>query len=404
MAEFNYVALNAEGVEEKGNIIADTRDMALMHLREQELFPMKVIEVNAATRDLDIHFGDPVKPRDHSVFCRQMSSMLSSGVTILGALGMLSEQTENKFLAKALKEVEESIMKGETLYDSMRAQPKAFPEFMTNMIAAGEASGKLDLIFERLAEFYERSARTKAMLKKAAVYPIIVSIVAVIVMAVMLIKVVPTYTSMFESLGVELPWITRAVVAASDFLVANWYYILGVILAIVLVLKVWNSTPDGKLMKGKLQIKMPFFGELNVKTACSLFARTLGTLIFSGLGLQEALAITANTMQNEVFKRSLHETTNDISQGIPLSVSLKRTELYPPMVDYMVSIGEETGELEEMLNRCADYYDEEVDMATQAVMAAMEPMIILVLAGIVGVIIAACMAPMVTMYSALGNL
>ncbi len=404
MAEFNYVALNAEGTEEKGTIVADNRDMALAHLREQELFPVKVDEASFATKDLDIQIGDAVSPRDLSVFCRQLNSMLSSGVTILASLGMLSEQTENKYLAKSLKEVEENIMRGETLATSMRAHPKAFPDFMVNMVAAGEASGKLELIFVRLAEFYERSAKTKAMIKKASIYPIIVCIVAVIVTAIMLIKVVPSYTAMFNDLGVELPWITKAVVAASDFLVAYWYFVLGGIIAIVIAMKAWHSTPDGKMAKGRVQIKLPVFGNLNVKTACSLFSRTLGTLIFSGLGLQEALVITANTMQNEVFKRSLLQTSEDVKQGIPLSVSLKRSELYPPMVDYMVAIGEETGELEDMLNKCADYYDEEVDMATQSMMAALEPMIILLLAGVVGVIIAACLAPMVRMYQSLGNL
>ena len=404
MAEFGYVALTADGTEEKGNIVAEDRDQAIAHLREMELFPMKVNQVNAATRDLDITLGNPVKPRDLSVFCRQICSMLSSGVTILAAFGMLAEQTENKYLSKALKEVEEGIMRGDTLYDSMKKNSKAFPGFMANMVAAGEASGKLELVFERLAEFYERSARTTAMVKKAMIYPIIVGIVTLIVGAFMLIKVVPAYTEMFESMEVELPWITRAVVAASHFLADHFFIILGVLIVLIAVYKVWSSTPEGKMTMGWIAIKMPVFGELSVKTACSLFARTLGTLIFSGLGLQEAMGITANTMENEVFRRSLKQTTDDISQGIPLSVSLKRAEIYPPMVDYMISIGEETGNIEDMLNKCADYYDEEVDMATQAVMAAMEPMITLVLAAVVGTIIGACMAPMVTMYSSLGNL
>lgn len=404
MAEFKYTALDGKGEEEKGTIVADSKEMALAHLQEQELFPVAVTELNAATKDLDIQIGDPVKPRDLSVFCRQINSMLSSGVTILAAIGMLAEQTENKYLSKALKEVEEDIMKGEPLANAMKRHPKAFPDFMVNMVTAGEASGKLDLVFERLAEFYERSAKTKAMIRKASIYPIIVGIVAVIVTAVMLIKVVPAYTDMFDDMGVELPAITVAVVNASNFLVAYWYFILAAIVVIAIAMKAWHSTPNGKLAQGKAQLKMPIFGNLNVKTACSLFARTLGTLIFSGLGLQEALAITADTMQNEVFRRSLHQSTDDIKQGVPLSVSLKRTELYPAMVDYMVAIGEETGNLEDMLNKCADYYDEEVDMATQSAMAALEPMVILVLAGVVGIIIAACMSPMVTMYSELGNM
>jgi type IV pilus assembly protein PilC len=235
-------------------------------------------------------------------------------------------------------------------------------------------------------------------------YPIIVAIVAVVVVVFMLVKVVPSYMATFESMGTELPGITLAVIGMSDFIVDYWYIIVLAILILVVAFSSFKSTTTGKYILGKIQLKMPIIGTLNTKTACSLLARTLSTLIYSGLPLIEALRITAKTMTNEVYKQALELVAEEVSLGVPLSNAIKRTKLFPPMVDYMIEVGENTGELEEMLAKLADYYDEEVDMATQTAMAALEPIIILVMAGLVGVLIAAVMAPMLQMYNDVGSL
>lgn len=404
MPEFTYVAQDANGKEKKGNVIADTPQMAVETVSSEGLVVLSVKEANALTRELNITFGRLVKPRDLSVFCRQFVSMLSSGVTVIAALDMLSGQTENKYMAKALREVQTDIMKGESLGNAMGRQKKIFPQIMVSMVKAGEASGKLEISFERMSEHFEKAARTEGMVRKAAMYPIIVAIVSVIVSVFMLVKVVPSYMEMFDSMDMELPGITKAVIAMSDWLVAYWYIALAIIILLVIAIRAFKRTDNGKMFFSKLALKFPFIGKLNTKTACSLFARTLSTLVISGLPLVEALEIVADTMSNEVYKRALKKTAEEVSRGIPLSVSLRKAGIYPPMVDYMVEIGENTGELEEMLTKLADYYDEEVKMTTETVMAALEPMIILVMAALVGILIAAVMSPMISMYQQMGNM
>ncbi len=404
MAEFTYTAMNEAGKQVKGNIIAENETIALEKLKLQELYPVKLTTANIFNRELDISIGKVVSSRDLSVFCRQFVSMLSAGVTIVSALEMLAEQTENKYMSRALFKVQEDIMQGETLADAMRKQKKIFPELMLNMVTAGEAAGKLDVTFERMADHFEKAEKTEGMLKKAAIYPIIVAVVAVIVMAVMLIKVVPAYVEMFESMDVEMPGITQAVINASNFLKKYWYILLTLIVVIVAGTKAYKGTEDGKLAAGRMAISIPLFGKLNIKTISSLTARTLSTLIYSGMPLVDGLAITARTVGNELYKRALEQAVDDVREGMPLSTSLKKSNLYPPMVSHMIGIGEETGEIEDMLTKLANYYDVEVEMTTQSVMAALEPIIILVMAGGVGIIIAACMAPMVSMYGNMGNL
>lgn len=272
------------------------------------------------------------------------------------------------------------------------------------MTAAGEASGKLETAFSRMAIQFEKSAKVSAMLKKASVYPIIVALVAVAVIVVMLVKIIPGYSDTFKQIGIELPWITRAVMSASQTLMKYWYFFVGGIAAVVMAVKLYKRTEQGSRVFGKLAIKMPIFGKLTVKTASSMFARTLSTLIYSGLPVITALDITAKTMRNVLYEDLLLKVKEEVAKGIPMSEPITEANLFPPMVAHMVKIGEETGEVEEMLTRLADYYDEEVEMATQTVMAALEPMIILVLAAIVVVLVAAIMSPMIAMYSGMEKL
>lgn len=404
MGEFTYMALDSAGKQQKGNITAETENQALEKLKAQELYPISVKQANILNKEMDLTIGKVVSNRDLSVFCRQFVSMLSAGVTIVSALDMLGQQTENKYMAKALHQVQGDILKGETLATAMRKQNKIFPELMVNMISAGEASGKLEVSFERMATHFEKAEKTRAMIRKAAIYPIVVCVVAVIVVAVMLIKVVPSYVEMFAQMDIEMPAITQFVINASDFLVKYWYLVVAVIAVIVVAAKAVGQTDDGKLAAGKAAVNVPLFGKLNIKTISSLTARTLSTLIYSGMPLVDSLEIVSRTLENELYRRALLKTQEEVSQGVPLSISLKRTGLFPPMVTHMIGIGEETGEIEEMLTKLADYYDEEVEMTTQTVMAALEPMIILVMAGAVGFIIAAVMSPMIAMYGNMGNL
>lgn len=404
MASWGFVAIDKGGKEIKGSKEADSEEQVLRELKAQGLIVLDVTEQNALTKDISIDIGGKPSARDLSVFCRQFASITRAGVTIIEALRMLAEATENKKMKKALMNVRADVEKGETFADSLAKHPGVFPELLIQMARAGESSGSLETSMERMAVQFEKSAKTKALVKKAMIYPIIVMIVAIAVVIVMLVVVIPSYTEMFDQLGAELPGITLAVIAMSDFVKNYWFIIIPVVIAVVFALKAYAKTYSGKHLFGKLQLKIPAVKNLIVKNASAMMARTLSTLLTAGVPLNEAVGIVADTMTNIWFKEALQEATEQIMIGVPLSQPLQNCGLFPPMVYYMIRIGEEAGSTEEMLNKLADYYEEEVELAVQSLMAAMEPMIIIVLAVVVGGLIAAVMAPMMTMYEALDNL
>lgn len=404
MPEFNYRAIDKFGKEKKGNITADTEDAVFAKLRAENMTPLEVKKANIFTRDMDIQIGGGIKPRDLSVFCRQFLSMINAGVTIIDAMEMLEEQTENKKMAKAIGGAKNEIGKGETLSNALAKYPDVFPDIMVKMVAAGESSGKLEVAFDRMSGHFEKSAKLRAVMKKAAMYPIMLALVAVIVIIVMLTFVIPKYTDMFNDMDMDLPGLTLAMVAASNFILHRWYILLAIVLAVVFGIKSFKKTEKGQVLFATIARKMPIFGVLTIKSAASNFARTLSTLVYSGLPLVEALGITAGTMSNYLYRKKLEAAKEEVVRGVPLSEPLLSDDMFPPMVGHMTKIGEETGELEDMLGKLADYYDEEVEMATQTVLAALEPMIILVLAGIVCLLIGAVMAPMLAMYNNMDNI
>mgnify|MGYP002673365746 FL=1 len=404
MATYGYKAITKAGKEVKGSLEADNKDLAMAELRRQELTVINLGEQSFLTKDIDIQIGGWPKARDLSVMCRQFVSMTKAGVSILESLKMLCEQTENKRLQDALKEVRISVEKGETLADSMAEHPKVFPGIMVNMVAAGEASGSLEIALERVATQLERSHKTQAMVKKAMIYPIAVCVVAVIVTIVMLVVVIPNYEDMFSQLDTELPWITMMYVNLSHAIINYWFIIIPVLIAVVIGIKYFAKTDLGKHIFGKMALKMPLIGKLTIKSAASMMARTMSTLLGAGVPLIEAVDIVSGVMTNVYFKEAMEDAKEEITIGMPLSRPLQESGLFPPMVYQMIRIGEESGNTEEMLDKLADYYDEEVEMSVQSLMAAMEPMIIIVLAVVVGGLIAACMMPMMSMYTALDNL
>ncbi|MGN0485217.1 MAG: type II secretion system F family protein [Lachnospiraceae bacterium] len=404
MAEYTYVALNKEGKQKKGNITANDEADALKKIKKSGLTPLELREAGFLNKEINLDFGKKITPRDLSVFCRQFVSMVSAGVTIVDALSMLATQTENKTMQQAIKNVQREIGKGRTMADAMAQQQQVFPDIMISMVRAGEASGKLDTAFLRMSEHFEKKAKLQAMIKKAAIYPIIVAIVALAVVIVMLTVVIPSYSDMFESMGTDLPAITKAVQSASVFVQHYWWLLAAIVVLCVVTFKLYSQTDNGKHVLGSIARKLPVFGDLTIKTAASDFARTLSTLLYSGLSMNEALEIVSDTISNQLYKDALKQAQKEVERGVPLSKPIEECQLFPPMVNHMIGVGEETGDLEGMLNRMADYYDEEVEMATQSVMAAMEPMVILLLAGIVGVLIASIMAPMLQLYTDLDSL
>ena len=403
MATYQYRAVDKYGREKKGSIEATTPDRAASMLKGEGLLPVKVTEQSIFQKDINLG-GSKVSNRELAVFCRQFVSIINAGVPIIDALGMMEEQTENKQFKKAIGEVRTSVAKGETLGNSMRARTDVFPSMLINMVDAGEASGSIDVSLDRMATQFEKDAYLSGLVKKAMVYPIVVLCVAIGVCIVLLVKVVPTFMEMFEDMDIDMPGITVFVMNASEWLKRNWFIALAVILVIAIGIKIFMSSRTGTIFFATLAIKLPAIKNFTIKSSSSRLARTLSTLTASGISMIDSLDITAKTMSNYLFREAVFECKEEVKKGVPLSEPLKRCGLFPPMVIHMTKIGEETGDLEAMLTKMADYYDEEVEAATQALMAALEPMIILFMAGVCGVIIGAVIAPMGALYDGLDNL
>lgn len=404
MTSYQYVAVDPTGKQKKGMIEANSPDHAISLLKSEGKVPLKVSEQNFLNKDLDIQIGNPVKPRDLAVFCRQFHSIVASGVTIIRALDMLSVQTSNKVLRKSIKETKIAIEKGETMANAMRSQGTIFPSILINMVETAEASGNIDACFGRMATQFEKSAKLKATIKKSMVYPIIVGIVAVAVIILMLTVIIPNFMDMFNDMGAEMPALTMMVVKASEFMTARWYFVVAIGFLLYFVIHMLKGTEQGKLFFGTLGLKMPMVGSLIIKGASANLGRTLSTLISSGLNLPEAVEITAKNMSNVIIQNVLLDAKKEIERGTPLSIPLEASKLFPPMVHNMVNIGEETGNLEHMLEKIADYYEEDVEVATQSLLTVLEPMMILTLALIVGVILLAVFQPMLSIYSAVDGM
>lgn len=404
MASFGYVVMDGAGKESKGSIEADSIELARQELKKQGNTILDIKEQSLLNKDINVKIGGWPKPRDLSVWCRQFVSMSKAGVTIIESLKMLAEQTENERLREASTKVRVSVEKGETLANSLAEHPKVFPGLLVNMVAAGEASGSLDVALERMSTHFEKASKTKALVKKAMIYPIVVVCVAIAVVIVMLTVVIPNYTKMFADLGTDLPAITKAVQKLSDILIDRWMIIVPVLVIIVLCVKAFANTDQGRHFFHKLQITVPMLKTLIIKQSAAGLARTMSTLLAAGVPLVEAVEIVASTMDNVYYKEAMQNAKMEIMIGQPLSRPLEQCGLFPPMVYHMVRIGEETGNTEEMLSKLADYYDDEVEVAVQSFMAALEPLIIVVLAVIVLVLVGACMAPMLSMYQAMESL
>ena len=404
METFSYKAVDASGKDVKGAVEAESRDEAARKIKEQGLTPVSIAKQGALDKDVNVSFlgKKKIPARDMSVFCRQFSSILKAGVSVINALEMLSEQTENKKLQEAIKRTQDSVEKGETLSDSMK-QNEEFPSILVDMVKAGEASGSLENSLTRMAIQFEKDAKLKGVVKKAMMYPIVLLCVMVGVIIVMLTFVIPSFMTMFEDLDSELPITTRAIVAMSDSVKNYWFVYLIVVAGIVVGIKLYGNTDAGRHNLDKLKLKIPVFGLLQTKSACASFARTMSTLLQAGMPMIDALEISASTMKNVLFYDGLEKVKNGVSLGLPLSNQLKSTGLFPPMVVHMVGIGEETGNVEEMLTNSAVYYEEEVEVQTQTLTSLMEPIIIVLMALVVVMLILAIYQPMIQLYNTLGK-
>ena len=404
MPGYSYVAVDSRGKEKRGRMDAANREEVVQQLKNDGLIPVSIKEQGVLNKEIDFSIGKKVKPRDLSVFCRQFVSITQAGVPMKEALQMLTEQTENKYLKQAVANVLANVEKGTTLADSMAAEKDIFPDIMVHMVEAGESSGSLDTSFARMAVHFEKEAKLKATIRKATIYPIILIFAVIGVIAVMLLFVIPIFIDMFADLDVEMPALTMGVMNLSKWTAGHWYVILAVIVAVILAYQAIYRTDQGRLKIDLIKMKIPLLGKLNVKSTCAQFARTMSTLMAAGVPTINCLETVAKIVKNIHYKNALMKAREEVMKGIPLSEPLETSGIFPPMVYHMTSIGEDTGNMEDMLTKLADYYDEEVEITTQSVLAAMEPLIIVFMALIVGTLVIAVIMPIGTMYEGLDSL
>jgi type IV pilus assembly protein PilC len=399
MPVFEYTARNAStGQILKGTLDVPTRDDVLKHIKQQKMI---VVNVREQPKQLTLSLKRKgVRTRDIVIFTRQFATMINAGLPLVQSLDILARQTENPALGEVTRQVVFDVESGHTLADAFSKHPKAFTELYVNMVAAGEAGGILDTILMRLATFLEKSDALIRKVKGAMVYPAVIMSVAAIAVAVLLVFVIPTFQKMFASVGMELPLPTRIVIGMSNALINYWWVMLGVIALIIYGIRNYYKTPDGRKRIDQMMLNAPVIGDLLRKSAVSRFTRTLGTLISSGVSILDGLEITAKTAGNRVIHDAVMESRNSIAGGETIASPLEKSKVFPPMVISMIAVGEQTGGLDEMLSKIADFYDEEVDVAVSALLSLMEPMMIVVLGVIVGGMVVAMYLPIFDMMNA----
>ena len=403
MPGFNYTAINRNGKRVRSSLDASSIETAKSSLRGAGYTILDIKEQTTLNRDIEIPFLGNPKAKDMAVFCRQFVSILRAGVSVASVLAMLGQQTGNKKLRAAIREMQADVEKGESLATSMHRHPKIFPAILVNMVSAGEASGNLEESFRQMELYFERSKRTKSKVTSAMIYPCVLIVVMIIVLIVMMTKIIPNFLKTFEDMDAELPKITLGVMAVCEWFKSWWWVPLLVLAALIVGGVLFHRTNKGKHFFGWLARKTPVVGNLTVKTACATFCRTMEVLIGSGLTLTDSMDLAASNMGNIYYLEAIRDARALVAEGTPLRESLLRTGIFPPMVSNLVGVGEETGDLQSMMGKVADYYDEEVDEATKKLLNLMEPAIIIVMAVFVVIIVLAIYLPMINMTKAFDN-
>src|SRR5579859_1335567 len=397
MPVFEYTARTLKGELVRDKIDLPTKDDVIAHIRKNKMILVQVVQ---GAKSIGFKFGGGVKTRDVVIFTRQFATMINSGLPLVQALDILAQQTENKALAEITRQVVYDVESGHTLADALRKHPKGFTDLYVNMVAAGEAGGILDTILLRLAQFLEKNDAIVRKVKGAMIYPAVIFSVAAIAVAVLLIFVIPTFQNMFASVNLQLPLPTRIVIGMSSILIHYWWLIIGVIGGSIYAINRYYKTAAGKLQIDTMMLRAPVLGDLLRKSAVSRFTRTLGTLISSGVSILDGLEITARTAGNMVIHNAVMESRASIAGGDTIAAPLQKSKVFPRMVISMIAVGEQTGGLDEMLTKIADFYDDEVDAAVSALLSLLEPIMIVVLGVIVGGMVVAMYLPIFDMVNA----
>ena len=418
MPRFRYVAMDGSGAETEGVVDAESQSQAVSAIRGKGLFPTRVSEMGggaeskgkanasvkrrnaSATQGFQLAsiFKPRVKPKQLMVFTRQLATLIEAGLPLLRGLRILLKQTKTAGLREALTGMGEAVEGGSTFSESLAQYPQTFDNLYVNMVRAGEAGGVLEEVLSRLAEFQEKAERIKGKIKSAMVYPIVVLVAALGILTFLMIFIIPKFADIFSDLlgGKALPPLTRFVIGISDTIAHRWYLILGTIFGVVTIMKVMKGTPQGAEFLDRVKLKVPPFGGLFTKAAVARFSRTLGTLMGSGVPILQALSIVRDTAGNAVVSSAIQGVHDAVKEGDSMAMPMESCGVFPGMVVSMVDVGEETGALPEMLERIADGYDEEVDMAVESMTSIIEPIMIILLALIIGTIVIAMFVPLIS--------
>ncbi|QOX63041.1 type II secretion system F family protein [Anoxybacterium hadale] len=396
MPIYEYEAKTLKGMSLKGKLEAVSEAAAADALREKGYYPIRLRPFKASS-NIELSKLQRVTLKDIAIFCRQFSVVINAGISVLRSLEIVKEQTENKRLKDVLDEVFSDVQKGRSLSDSMKRH-SVFPDMLADMITVGESSGTLDIIFERMAVYYDKENSLNQKIKGAMTYPAAISIFAISVVILLVTKVLPTFVTMLSQSGTMLPLPTRILLGLSSFLTNQWYIVILIIIAVFFAYRTYSSSSQGRKTLDLFKMKAPIFGKLYSKILTARFARTFGTLMGSGVPLLNSIQICADVVGNAVIREALDSTTDELKKGLSVGETLTARGIFPVMLTQMIKIGEEAGTLDAILEKTASFYDGEVDTATSQLTALIEPVIIVILAVVVGFIIMSIILPMFSMY------
>jgi type IV pilus assembly protein PilC len=408
MPHFTYVARNPQGKLIQGRTEAATQALVVKILKDQGLTPTSIqtsvggAEVKSKGRKQKLRRGG-VRIEDLVLISRQLATMIRAGLALTEVLNILGEQVEKLLLRNVLRQVERDVQGGSSFYEALARHPRVFSQFFLSMVKAGEASGMLDSILDQVATYLEKSASIRRKVKSAIMYPAAVSVFAVLIMIVIMWKVVPVFQEIFDSLGEDLPLLTKIVIACSEFVRDRWYVVLAAIVGGTVLFIQWGKTKSGRHRIDAMKLKLPIFGPLLLKVAIAKFTRSLGTLMRAGVNILGALEIVAKTAGNVVIEDAIMKTKTSIQGGESITKPLVESGVFPPMVTRMIEVGERTGALENMLHKVAEYYEDQVDAAVAGLTSLIEPLLIMFLGVTIGAVVIAMFLPLIKMLEAVGK-
>ena len=402
MAKFSYNGRTIKG-KKSGHIIADSKRDAVVKLTAEGVRVQTIEEVKQSVLSKDITIGNPVKLEHFVIYLRQFSTLLKAGVTMVETTRILAQQTESKHLRKALEDIEQEMREGNPLSGAAAKHKKIFSPMFINMIRAWEAGGNMDETLDRLAIHYEKQHATKQKIKSAMAYPVVVGVLAIAVVIFLLVSVVPTFVDMFADFGGELPAITQFVLKASDFMQQAWYVFILLFIGFYLLLALIKNNRRSKYYLDYFLLKIPIFGKMMQKAALARMTRTLSSLFSSSVPILQAMTIVGEVVENEVVGKVVYASRASLEKGESITVPMKSHWAFPPLITQMILIGEQTGSLDSMLGKVADFYEQEVENSTEQIKSLIEPLMIVVLAGLVGTIVISIMVPMFEIFNTVGN-